>query len=203
VQGYDLNKLAASFDRVAKYFDIVYPLFIGPYRRAVDYVLRQLPDHRATPRVLDIGTGTGTLAGAFAAKGAEVTGVDISAGMLEKARRKYGSRVTFIKTPAHALDGFADNSFEVVAAAFVLHEMPPAYRVKILREMKRLAGSVVMAVDYIPNLNPVISLVERVEKSYYRDFLKNVGQQLVGEFSDYKLIRLTHFMGLYLCDPRA
>jgi len=200
VQRYDVDKLAATFDRASNYFDIIFPFFIRPYRQAVEYALQQYSGGRASPRVLDIGTGTGTLAGAFADRGAEVTGVDISAGMLNKARSKYGDRVTFIQVPAHGLDAWGDQSFDVVSAAFVLHEMPPDYRARILGEMKRLSADLALVVDYIPNYNPVVHIVERVEKSYYRDFLGNIDHQLRQQFTGYRLKNLNHFMGAYLCN---
>lgn len=42
---------------------------------------------RAGARVVDVGTGTGTLARGFARRGCEVVGIDISAPMLDEARR--------------------------------------------------------------------------------------------------------------------
>ena len=40
----------------------------------------------AGQRVVDLGTGTGTLARGFARRGCEVTGIDPAAAMLEQAR---------------------------------------------------------------------------------------------------------------------
>lgn len=36
---YDLNQLAASFDRIAPYFDVVRPIFITSYRKVVKIAL--------------------------------------------------------------------------------------------------------------------------------------------------------------------
>lgn len=196
----DLTRLAGTFDRVARYFDIMRPLFIGPYRRAAEYTLSRLVITGSSPALLDIGTGTGTLAGVFAAQGAKVTGVDISRGMLEQARKKHGHRVQFNQAPAHAPGPYDDDSFDMVSTAFVLHEMPADYRARVLGEMKRLAGQKVLIIDYIPNPNPVIALVEHVEKSYYRQFLAEIDDQLKQFFNSYEKKKLNHFMGLYLCD---
>ncbi|WP_051273705.1 class I SAM-dependent methyltransferase [Desulfotruncus alcoholivorax] len=132
----------------------------------------------ASPRVLDIGTGTGNLAGSFAEREAVVTGVDISSGMLSQARKRYGSKITFIQADALSLGGLCDNSFDIVTAGFVLHEMPSDYRVKVLLEMKRLANRFVVVVDYIPNWNPVVAAVEKIEGSYYHQFLNEITGQL-------------------------
>ena len=197
---HDLTKLAGTFDKVARYFDLMRPLFTGPYRRAAEYALDRLVATGSSPSLLDIGTGTGTLAGALAARGAKVTGVDISRGMLEQARKKYGRQVHFIQAPAHAPGPFDDDSFDMVSAAFALHEMPADYRARVLGEMKRLARQKVLIIDYIPNSNPVIALVEQLEKSYYRQFLFEIDNQLKNFFNGYEKKKLNHFMGLYLCD---
>jgi len=197
----DLTRLAETFDNVARYFDIIRPLFTGPYRKAVEYTLDQIETTGRSPiSLLDIGTGTGTLAGVFAAKGVKVTGVDISRGMLEQARKKYGSQISFIHAPAHAPGPFHDGSFDIVSAAFVLHEMSADYRMQVLQKMKRLAGQKVLVIDYVPNFNPVITFVEQLERSYYRRFLAEIDQQLQQLFNSYKRKKLNHFMGLYLCD---
>ncbi|HEX2522509.1 MAG TPA: methyltransferase domain-containing protein, partial [Terriglobia bacterium] len=54
------------------------------------HVARLLGDVRGLS-VLDVGCGTGRHAIRFAQQGAQVTGVDFSAGMLGKARQKAGA----------------------------------------------------------------------------------------------------------------
>jgi SAM-dependent methyltransferase len=69
-------------------------------------------------RILDLGTGTGVLARAFAKRGALVTGVDIAANQIAAAQAlaaQEGLNVTFQVRPAEALD-FPEGSFEVISA---------------------------------------------------------------------------------------
>ncbi|MTI84213.1 MAG: class I SAM-dependent methyltransferase [Firmicutes bacterium] len=155
----DLTRWAGTFDRVARYFDIIRPLFIDPYRQAAKYTLGHIKSAGSSPALLDIGTGTGTLAGVFAAQGAKVTGVDISRGMLDQARKKYGSQIDLVQAAAHNPGPFTDDSFDIVSAAFVLHEMSADYRILVLEEMKGLAGKKVLVIDYIPNINPISHLL--------------------------------------------
>jgi len=198
---YNTDKLAQDFDRVAPLFNLIRPLFSRSYRRAAEYTLAGLKDRQKPPRVLDIGTGTGTLAGIFDQKGARVTGIDISPGMLRQARKKY-SQVNFIQAPAHSLEEMEDNSFEVVSAAFVIHEMPPDYRLNLFKQMQRVAREAVLIIDYVPNNNPLIALVENMEKSYYREFLESVDRQLDQIFPTHVRKKLWHFIGMYLCPLR-
>jgi len=103
----------------------------------------------AGSRVLDVATGTGNQALAFARQGYEVTGVDLSDEMLRVARGKDGcGRTTFINADASALP-FGDCSFEVAAVSFALHDMPPM-REAALGELVRVTvpGGTVMVVDY-------------------------------------------------------
>lgn len=77
-------------------------------------------------RVLDLGTGFGEAAVEFARRGAEVTAVDISPGMLELTQdiaRRHGQTLTTVEASATDLSKFADASFDIVYAANVLHHV--------------------------------------------------------------------------------
>ncbi|MFJ2960636.1 class I SAM-dependent methyltransferase [Streptomyces sp. NPDC087270] len=72
-------------------------------------------------RILDAGCGSGPLSAALRERGALVTGIDSSAGMLALARRRLGDG-----TPLHVVDlagplPFADGAFDDVVASLVLH----------------------------------------------------------------------------------
>jgi ubiquinone/menaquinone biosynthesis C-methylase UbiE len=67
-------------------------------------------------KVLDIGTGPGFFAIIMAACGYEVTAVDYTEAMLEKAKNNAGeyiSNITFQKMDAHHLE-FEDNTFDLL-----------------------------------------------------------------------------------------
>jgi ubiquinone/menaquinone biosynthesis C-methylase UbiE len=110
-----------------KMFDGLAPTWetrIGPHHLwALDLALEEVPPPR---RVLDLGTGTGVVALALAARHpeAEVVGIDLSPGMIEEARGKVppelGSRVTFQVGDASAL-ACPDGAFDLV----VLSNMIP------------------------------------------------------------------------------
>jgi SAM-dependent methyltransferase len=98
-------------------------------------------------RLLDVGTGTGRAAFLFAARGADVTGIDASEQMLEVASRRgveQGLAVSFRKGDAQHLD-CADRAFDVVVSLRVLMHTPD-WRMA-LAEFCRVSDRLVI-VDY-------------------------------------------------------
>jgi len=92
-------------------------------------------------RVLDIGTGTGNLAGICLRRGAEVVGVDPSEAMLARARRKFaaeaGARFLHVPDPFADLP-FPDGSFDAVVSTYAFHHVPPPRKAKAIAEMFRV-----------------------------------------------------------------
>jgi ubiquinone/menaquinone biosynthesis C-methylase UbiE len=101
---------------------------------------------------LDVCTGTGGVALALARRGAEVVGVDLAEGMLERATRKadaagLGRQVRFARMDARRLE-FEDGAFPVVTCAMALHEMDDPERRGVLRELRRVASERVVVAEY-------------------------------------------------------
>ncbi len=124
---------------------------------------------RASARVVDLGTGTGSLARLFAQRGCEVTGVDIAAPLLEQARRldrEAGVQIAYVEGPAEAT-GLPDSGFDVVSAGQCWHwfDRPAA-----AREVARLlvsGGSVVIAhFDWLPIPGNVVAATEKIILRY-------------------------------------
>jgi SAM-dependent methyltransferase len=87
-------------------------------------------------RVLDAGCGAGAHAAELVARGARVTGVDASAGLLAVAARRLGPAVALHEADLADPLPFPAGSFDVVLASLVLHYLrdwaPP------LREFHRV-----------------------------------------------------------------
>ncbi len=93
---------------------------------------------------LDVGTGTGVFAEAFAGLGIAVTGIDANAGLLAVARDVVPA-VAFREGTAESLP-FPDRSFDLAFLGLVLHETDDA--VAALREARRVARSRVVVLEW-------------------------------------------------------
>lgn len=75
-------------------------------------------------RVLDAGCGGGAHAVALLERGATLTGVDSSAGMLEIARRRLGVHVPLLLADLNEPLPFGDEAFDLIIASLVMHYLP-------------------------------------------------------------------------------
>ncbi|MEL7729207.1 magnesium protoporphyrin IX methyltransferase [Citromicrobium bathyomarinum] len=133
---YDLNRdrLATYFDSTAQkaWIDLTSDAPVSGVRATVragreamrSMLLDWLPQDLRRTRVLDAGCGTGAFSVAAACRGAEVTGVDVAAGLVDVARRREPSFVGHGKIRWHAGDMLdpAFGSFgHVVAMDSLIH----------------------------------------------------------------------------------
>jgi ubiquinone/menaquinone biosynthesis C-methylase UbiE len=121
----------------------------------------------ATSRVLDVATGGGHTALAFAPHAGEVVATDLTERMLEKAQAfiqaKGHQNVRFAQADAEALP-FADASFEIVTCRIAPHHFSdPA---KAVAEFARVLvpGGRLLIVDSLAPADPALDLfINRVE----------------------------------------
>jgi SAM-dependent methyltransferase len=81
--------------------------------------------HLEGGRVLEVGCGTGRHTAKLAAQGNEVTGIDLSAGMLAAAREKLRGfpRVRLLQGDILTVAGLEDGAFDALVAALVLEHL--------------------------------------------------------------------------------
>lgn len=187
----------------------IYDLLLGRqltslYRDAVEQTLAAIPfpdrgDGESPYRTaLDVGTGTGLMAAVLAERGFTVSAIDICENMLNEARRQRPNVAKFSHAPAHSGSMQPGAPFDLVCAAMVMHGLPRAYRRQVLRDMAMAAKCVVMIVDYAPPYRVLTAAVERLEGSFYRDFLCEFPEDLSGCFTDVSTSLLNRTCALYL-----
>jgi SAM-dependent methyltransferase len=124
-------------------------------------------------RVLDLATGTGTLARGFALRGCQVTGIDLSAELLEQARaldRRVGVKTRYVVARAEAT-GIAGQSFDVITAGQCWHWFD---RARVLDEASRIlveGGRLLIAYfDWIPIPGNIADATERLIERHNPDW---------------------------------
>jgi len=108
------------------------------WRRRMRTLLLDLAAVQPGEAVLDVCTGTGAVAFALAERGAQVTGIDLSLDMLQRAQGRADQRVRFLAGDASHLP-FPDGAFAVSTLSMALHCMPAELRPRVLAEMARVS----------------------------------------------------------------
>ena len=128
--------------------------------------------------VLDVATGTGQQAFAFAKRGHDVIGVDLTESMLEIARKNNKGGLVKFETADATLLRFETNCFDVSCISFALHDMPPNIREKVLQEMVRITkpNGIIVIVDYDLPSNKIrraliYHFITLYEGEYYKKFI--------------------------------
>jgi ubiquinone/menaquinone biosynthesis C-methylase UbiE len=158
----------------------VYDLFawcIAPIYRVAARELHGGPSRRT---LIDLCTGTGEMALRCARAGWTVTAVDITAEMLDKARRKAGDLPIKLAVADARHLPYATAAFDAGVLSLALHDMPRKVRVQVLREATRVARERLLVLDYDfpPRMllrRTWIRLIDLFESAYFRAFVEDGG----------------------------
>jgi SAM-dependent methyltransferase len=145
------QSLSRAFDRQAPLFERA-PAQIDAAALARLVAFAALP---AGAQVLDAGCGPGLVAEAFLAAGHRLTGVDLSAEMVARARARcvrFGDRASFTQG---ALDGVAPGpAFDAAVSRFVLHHVQDPFAFLSAQAARVRPGGVVVACDHVADPDP-------------------------------------------------
>lgn len=123
--------------------------------------------------VLDLGTGTGTVARGFAVRGANVTGLDKSEQLMGEAKaldKNAGVSVAYVTGAAEAT-GLEAQSFDLIAAGQCWHWFE---RDKAAREAHRLLKNdgriLICHFDWLPMPGNVVAMTEALIEEFNPDW---------------------------------
>ena len=147
------------YEKLAKVYDLTF----GPTLHPGRLVALQQMGIKPGDRILEVGVGTGINVPLYP-RNCLVTGIDFSASMLDKARervaRKGLSNVWLHEMDAATLS-FANESFDIVYAPYVISVVPDP--VRVVREMSRVCrpGGKIIVLNHFRSQSPILSRVER------------------------------------------
>jgi phosphatidylethanolamine/phosphatidyl-N-methylethanolamine N-methyltransferase len=151
-------------ERVYEKLASVYDFTFGPTLHAGRLQAIQRMGIQSGDRVLEVGVGTGINATLYP-QDCAVTGVDLSASMLEKARERVARKgirnMRLLEMDAANLK-FADDSFDIVYAPYLISVVPDP--VAVAREMRRVCrpGGKIIFLNHFRSSNPIMAWGERV-----------------------------------------
>lgn len=156
----DLKKIERVYTSYAGVYDHIFGKVFHEGRESAIRNLNVQPNES----VLEVGVGTG-LALPMYPRHCRIVGIDLSEGMLSKAKeRAEALRLTHVQL--HRMDAgamqFEDDSFDTVVAAYVVTAVPD-YR-KVVNEMIRVCrpGGRIIMLNHFSNGNKIIAAMEKV-----------------------------------------
>jgi phosphatidylethanolamine/phosphatidyl-N-methylethanolamine N-methyltransferase len=131
----DADSVRAAYKRWAGVYDGVFGGISAAGRRRAVELVNSLPGER----VLEVGVGTGLALPHYGAD-KSITGIDLSAEMLSRARERVAVSKLANVEALHEMDAeatdFADDSFDIAVAMFVASVVPNAKQ--LLAEIRRV-----------------------------------------------------------------
>ena len=183
------EQVTTMFDNIAASYDFLnHSLSLGMDNVWRKIAIKKLTNKPAT--ILDIATGTGDFA-VSAAKytNAQITGIDISQGMLDVGIKKISqknltSRITLQKADCENLH-FDSNSFDAITAGFGVRNFENLE--KGLSEMYRVLNTTGMLAILEPS-TPKYFPLKQLYKLYFHHVLPTIGSWISKDKNAYKYL---------------
>jgi phosphatidylethanolamine/phosphatidyl-N-methylethanolamine N-methyltransferase len=156
----DLRDTIRTYRLFSGSYDFVFGPVFHPGRKEAVRVANDRPGQR----ILEAGVGTGLSLPYFRAD-SHVTGIDVSAEMLAKARRRVAQKDLAHVDALHVMDAehleFEDNSFDAVLALYVASVVPSPAR--FAAELRRVCipGGTIVLVNHFTSENWALRFMER------------------------------------------
>jgi phosphatidylethanolamine/phosphatidyl-N-methylethanolamine N-methyltransferase len=151
--------VAGVYEKLANVYDLTF----GPALHPGRLVALERMAIKPGDRILEVGVGTGINLPLYP-RNCRVTGIDLSASMLVKARERMLQK-GLPNVRLHEMDAanltFPDETFDIVYAPYVISVVPDP--VRVVREMRRVCrpGGKIVILNHFRSSSPLLAKVER------------------------------------------
>ena len=152
--------VARVYENIAWFYDFTFGPALHPGRMQA---IQRMGIKRGD-RVLEVGVGTGINAALYP-RDCAVTGIDLSAPMLEKARERVARKgirnVRLVEMDAADIK-FADSTFDIVYAPYLISVVPDP--IAVVKEMRRVCrpGGRIVILNHFRSAGRIASTLERM-----------------------------------------
>ncbi len=152
--------VARVYENIAWFYDFTFGPALHPGRMQA---IQRMGIKRGD-RVLEVGVGTGINADLYP-RDCAVTGIDLSAPMLEKARERVARKgirnVRLVEMDAADIK-FADSTFDIVYAPYLISVVPDP--IAVVKEMRRVCrpGGRIVILNHFRSAGRIASTLERM-----------------------------------------
>lgn len=175
-----------------------YDKFIAPNQDRIFWLIKNLIEPNST--ILDVGCGTGRFSFTIVDKSKYVLGIDLSSKNIEKAKSKLAKNPTEKISFLHSdISNLISNNhhFDYAVMTYVIHEVNEEDRIKLLKDISRVADKIIVGDYLVPKPGGVWSLVNEVvefaagNEHYrnYKNYVRNGGLKDLANKAELKIIK--------------
>ncbi|AHE68072.1 phospholipid N-methyltransferase PmtA [Legionella oakridgensis] len=194
-----LTSVRKVYDTYAWFYDFVFGGIFHPGRHFGTDLVNKYADKHA--HVLELGVGTG-LSLPLYRKDLNITGIDISEKMLNKAKKRVADQKLTTNISLNVMDAgnltFPDNSFDFVVAMYVASVVPDV--TAFLKEVTRVCkpNGEILFINHFASEHPVMRFLEQRFSKIQKivGFNSNFSIHSILEHKQFKLLE-THKINLF------
>lgn len=184
-----LNDKKSVFSYIAPIYSLFYKSQKKSFEKAVKKA-KDLIDITKYNSVIDIGCGTGALADVLRDLELDVTGIDREKMMIDIANDKIGNGAECKQADLIKGLPFDDNSFDIAISSYVAHGFEKEGRQVLFSEMERVAKEVVILHDFNKTRSFIVTILERLERSDYFNFIEEIEDEMKKYFGNIESIKV-------------